>query len=140
NRSLSQRRDALAGFKTGRYRVLVATDVASRGIDVKGIELVINYDLPKDSTDYVHRIGRTARAGAAGRAVSFVMPEEKRGIRDIERLIRKPLFISRTPELPPARFVPASMRSGERRFPRQRPFPPRPHGYGRGSRRSGRGR
>ena len=63
NRSLSQRKAALAGFKTGEYRVLVATDIAARGIDVTGIALVINYDLPDNSEDYVHRIGRTGRAG-----------------------------------------------------------------------------
>ena len=71
NRSLSQRREALDGFKSGKYRVLVATDIASRGIDVKGIELVVNFDLPMDSSDYVHRIGRTARAGAEGHAISL---------------------------------------------------------------------
>jgi len=103
NRSLSQRREALEGFKNGRYRVLVATDIASRGIDVKGIELVVNYDLPMDSADYVHRIGRTARAGAEGRAISFAEPHQKRDIRDIERLIRKTVPISVLPALPPAR-------------------------------------
>lgn len=103
NRSLAQRRDALEGFKTGRYRVLVATDIASRGIDVKGIELVVNFDLPMQTEDYVHRIGRTARAGAEGHAISFAMPEERRDMRDIERLIRQPLTVSPVPELPPAR-------------------------------------
>ena len=77
NRSLPQRRDALEGFKSGKYRVLVATDIASRGIDVAGIALVVNYDMPNDPEDYVHRIGRTARAGAGGRAISFVTPEQK---------------------------------------------------------------
>ena len=103
NRSLSQRKEALEGFKTGRYRVLVATDIASRGIDVKGIELVLNYDLPMDSADYVHRIGRTARAGAEGHAISFAEPHQKRDIRDIEHLIRKTVPISTLPALPPAR-------------------------------------
>src|SRR3989344_4661359 len=98
NRSLGQRRDALDGFKSGKYRVLVATDIASRGIDVKGIELVVNFDLPSDSSDYVHRIGRTARAGAEGHAISFAMPQEKGGIRDIERLIRKAVQVSPIPE------------------------------------------
>ncbi|EKD43303.1 MAG: hypothetical protein ACD_72C00354G0001, partial [uncultured bacterium] len=63
NRSLAQRKEALSGFKTGKYRVLVATDIAARGIDVVGIELVVNFDLPENSEDYVHRIGRTGRAG-----------------------------------------------------------------------------
>jgi ATP-dependent RNA helicase RhlE len=103
NRSLAQRREALEGFKNGRYRVLVATDIASRGIDVKGIELVVNYDLPMDSADYVHRIGRTARAGAEGRAISFAEPHQKREVHEIERLIRKTVPISKLPALPPAR-------------------------------------
>ncbi|MBI3305277.1 DEAD/DEAH box helicase [Candidatus Parcubacteria bacterium] len=103
NRSLGQRRDALDGFKSGKYRVLVATDIAARGIDVQGIELVLNYDLPAHSEDYVHRIGRTARAGAEGHAISFVLPEEQREVRSIERLIRKSLPVSKLPELPPAR-------------------------------------
>lgn len=104
NRSLAQRREALEGFKNGRHRVLVATDIAARGIDVKGVELVVNYDVPTQSSDYVHRIGRTARAGSEGHAISFALPEEKRAIRDIERLIRRPLQISHTPaELPPKR-------------------------------------
>ena len=104
NRSLAQRRDALEGFKSGKYRVLVATDIAARGIDVQGIELVLNYDLPAHPEDYVHRIGRTARAGAEGHAISFALPEEERGIRGIERLIRKSLRVSALPELPPARI------------------------------------
>src|SRR3989344_8230794 len=105
-RSLSQRRAALEGFKQGKYRVLVATDIAARGLDVKGVELVVNYDLPSVAEDYVHRIGRTARAGASGHAISFAMPDEKRDIRDIERLIRKTVPVSATPELPPARALP----------------------------------
>ena len=103
NRSLGQRREALDGFKSGRYRVLVATDIASRGIDVVGIGLVLNYDLPADAGDYVHRIGRTARAGAGGHAISFATPAERRDLRDIERLIKKTLPISRLPILPPGR-------------------------------------
>lgn len=98
NRSLSQRKAALDGFKTGRFRVLVATDIASRGIDVKGIELVINYDLPESPGDYVHRIGRTGRAGLAGRAISFVAPDQRSKVREIERLIRSTIPISQLPE------------------------------------------
>ena len=100
NRSLSQRKEALAGFKRGNYRVLVATDIASRGIDVVGIELVLNYDLPSNSEDYVHRIGRTGRAGTEGHAISFVLPEEQYEIRSIEKLIRKNLRVSPVPDLP----------------------------------------
>lgn len=94
NRSLSQRREALDGFKAGRYRVMVATDIAARGIDVSGIEVVINYDLPEKAEDYVHRIGRTARAGREGRAISFATPDQKGNVRDIERLMRMTLPIA----------------------------------------------
>ncbi len=102
NRSLNQRREALGGFKSGKYRILVATDVASRGIDVIGIELVINYDIPDNSEDYVHRIGRTARAGANGHAISFVTSEQRRDLHRIEKLIRKSLPISPLPADLPA--------------------------------------
>jgi ATP-dependent RNA helicase RhlE len=88
NRSQSQRQEALSGFRVGRYRILVATDIAARGIDVSGIELVINYDLPEKAEDYVHRIGRTARAGKEGRAISFAMPDQRGNVKDIERLMR----------------------------------------------------
>jgi ATP-dependent RNA helicase RhlE len=103
NRSLAQRTEAMAGFKSGKYRVLVATDIASRGIDVNNIELVINYDLPTNTEDYIHRIGRTARAGISGHAISLVSPEQRRDLRDIERLIKKTLPVSPVPELPPHR-------------------------------------
>lgn len=105
NRSLNQRKEALNGFRNGTYRILVATDLASRGIDVKGIELVLNYDLPQNPGDYIHRIGRTGRIGGAGHAISFAMPNEKNDIRDIERLIRKTLPLSALPEMPPARAI-----------------------------------
>ncbi|HVU06721.1 MAG TPA: DEAD/DEAH box helicase [Candidatus Paceibacterota bacterium] len=89
NRTLGQRREALDGFKKHKYQVLVATDIAARGIDVKDVALVVNYDLPEQSEDYVHRIGRTGRAGKEGKAVSFATPDQKRDIMDIERLIKK---------------------------------------------------
>ncbi len=100
NRSLAQRKQALDGFKSGKYRILVATDIASRGIDVKGIELVLNFDLPESPGDYVHRIGRTGRAGLTGKAISFVTPEQKSKVREIERLIRSTIPISQLPDLP----------------------------------------
>ena len=105
NRSMAQRRDALDGFKSGRYRVLVATDIAARGIDVTGIELVINYDLPEDPENYVHRIGRTARAGLQGRAISFATPDQSRDVKDIEKLIRATLPVSQHPAIHPEKFV-----------------------------------
>lgn len=91
NKSQSAREQALDAFKRGRTRVLVATDIAARGIDVEGISHVINYDLPNIPESYVHRIGRTARAGADGIAISFCDQEERAFLRDIERLIRQPV-------------------------------------------------
>jgi len=105
DRSLSQRREALDGFKAGRYRILVATDIASRGIDVTKIELVVNYDLPEDVENYVHRIGRTARAGCEGRAISFATPDQKDDVKGIERLIRMQLPVLKHPEVPAEEFV-----------------------------------
>jgi ATP-dependent RNA helicase RhlE len=99
NRSLAQRREALEGFKIGKYKILAATDIAARGIDVTGIELVINYDLPENPEDYVHRIGRTARAGMSGKAVSFATPDQRYDVRSIERLIKIALPVSQAPEL-----------------------------------------
>ncbi len=87
------RTDALNAFRTGKLRVLVATDIASRGIDVDGITHVINFDLPEETESYVHRIGRTARAGADGAAISFVSAEERNLLRAVERMIRKPIEV-----------------------------------------------
>ena len=96
NLSLNQRKASLEAFKSGKSRVLVATDIAARGVDVKGLELVVNYDLPDNPEDYVHRIGRTGRAGKAGRAVSFMTPDQKGMLRDIERLIGKAIPSTKT--------------------------------------------
>jgi superfamily II DNA/RNA helicase len=91
NKSQNNRERALAGFRNGRVRTLVATDIAARGIDVDGVSHVFNYDLPNIPESYVHRIGRTARAGAAGVAISFCDTEEVPYLRDIEKLIRMPI-------------------------------------------------
>jgi ATP-dependent RNA helicase RhlE len=87
DRTQAQRRAALDGFRRGHYRILVATDIAARGIDVAGISRVINYDLPQTAEDYVHRVGRTARAQLAGHASSFAAPEERAQLHAIERHI-----------------------------------------------------
>src|SRR5271154_249338 len=88
DRSQSQRTAALKGFQNGKHRILVATDVAARGIDVQDIAHVVNYDLPNASDDFVHRIGRTGRAGAKGVATTFVMPQEKHDARKLERELK----------------------------------------------------
>jgi len=91
NRSQPQRLEALAGFKSGKYRVLVATDIAARGIDVEDLSHVINFDVPAAPEDYIHRVGRTGRAQATGEAFTFVSQEEEGDIRAIERAISRTL-------------------------------------------------
>src|SRR5687768_10102665 len=91
NRSQAQRTEALAGFKSGKYRVLVATDIAARGIDVEALSHVVNFDVPAVPEDYIHRVGRTARAEATGDAFTFVAPDEENDLRAIERAIGKRL-------------------------------------------------
>lgn len=136
NRTLSQRKEALQGFKLGKYRVLVATDIASRGIHVAGIGLVVNYDIPTNPEDYIHRIGRTARAGLGGHAVSFVSPDQRGELHAIESLIHTRLPISQLPELPPDRpqvYDARSERPSSFSHPRRpydsRPRSARPRGY-----------
>lgn len=121
NRTLSQRVQALNGFKKGAYRVLVATDIAARGIDVANIELVINFDLPENPEDYVHRIGRTGRAGHEGHAISFATPSQRFDIRTIERLIKKQLPVSPLPPLPKSQSVPLGLADTSRGNPYARP-------------------
>jgi len=94
NRSQNQRLEALEGFKSGKYEIMVATDIASRGIDVAGVSHVVNFDVPENPEDYVHRIGRTGRAQAVGDAFTLVTPENANDIRDIQRFIGE-----RIPEL-----------------------------------------
>jgi len=117
DRTLRQRREALEGFKRGYYRILVATDIAARGIDVVGIETVINYDLPDDAENYVHRIGRTGRAGHEGRAISFATPEQGRDIRNIEKIIKTALPVSEHSEISSEKFLPHAARSKTSRSP-----------------------
>lgn len=105
NRTLAQRRAALDGFKKGSYRVLVATDIAARGIDVQGIGLVVNFDLPDALDDYVHRIGRTGRAGRKGNAMSFILPDQRRDVQSIERLTKARIDVLALPELLPTPVV-----------------------------------
>ena len=91
NRSQAQRTEALAGFKSGKYRVLVATDIAARGIDIEELGHVVNFDVPAVAEDYIHRVGRTARAEATGDAFTFVAPDEEEDLRRIERAVGKRL-------------------------------------------------
>ncbi len=91
NRSQAQRTEALAGFKAGRFQVLVATDVAARGIDIEALPHVVNFDVPGQSEDYIHRVGRTARAEREGEAWTFVSPEEESDFRAIERAVGRPV-------------------------------------------------
>jgi ATP-dependent RNA helicase RhlE len=91
NRSQGQRTEALAGFKSGKYRVLVATDIVARGIDISELGHVVNFDVPAAPEDYIHRVGRTARAEATGDAFTFVSPEEEGDLRGIERAIGRRL-------------------------------------------------
>jgi len=121
DRSMAQRGRAIEGFKRGRYRVLVATDIAARGIDVSMIELVVNYDLPDDAQDYVHRIGRTGRAGQTGHAISFATPTQSRDVKKIEDLIRMTLPRGQQESLAETEFEQGSSddRGRRRRFPRR---------------------
>lgn len=100
NRTQSQRKRALSGFKTGEYKVLVATDIAARGIDVNDIGLVVNYDLPEHPDDYVHRIGRTGRGGKEGNATSFVTGRQKWELKKIEKHIKQRIPMLKLPEMP----------------------------------------
>ena len=114
NRSLRQRFGAMDGFKDGEFRVLVATDIAARGIDVTNIALVINYDLPSTSEDYIHRIGRTGRAGKNGHAISFATFDQEGEVRDIEDLMNTSLPVSALPFAPSQRSAPRMNRAPSR--------------------------
>src|SRR5215204_1950018 len=134
NRSQAQRTQALAGFKSGKYRVLVATDIAARGIDVTALGHVVNFDVPLVADDYIHRVGRTARAEMTGEAFTFVSREEEAELKDIERAIGKALLRVTLPdfdytkkpegkfEVPQAERIAAirAQRSGERQRAREK--------------------
>ncbi len=109
NKTQNARDRALEGFRRGTTRVLVATDVAARGIDVDGVSLVVNFDLPNVAESYVHRIGRTGRAGATGRAISFCARDERPLLQDIERLIRRRLPATQSQERPNERTARGSL-------------------------------
>ncbi|MEQ9325568.1 MAG: C-terminal helicase domain-containing protein, partial [Polyangiaceae bacterium] len=138
NKSQGARTRALEGFRDGNVRILVATDIAARGIDVEGIEHVINFDLPNVPETYVHRIGRTARAGAEGIALSMCELEERAYLVDIERLMKRHIdrvddhpFPATEPPPPITDLSPAKRGGG-------RSSGPKPNGQRRGSgRRSG---
>jgi ATP-dependent RNA helicase RhlE len=115
NKSQSARVKALADFKAGRITALVATEVASRGLDIKDLPQVVNYELPNVPEDYVHRIGRTARAGANGHAVSLVSPDEAGLLKDIERTMRRPVPFSETPRFAILRHEPTAPPQGQQR-------------------------
>jgi len=116
NKSQNARQRALANFKSGDVRVLVATDIAARGVDIDDISHVINFELPNEPESYVHRIGRTARAGLAGIAISFCDPSERAFLRDIERLVRRQIAVV-AHDLPAGSLAPAHANE-ERRSPR----------------------
>jgi superfamily II DNA/RNA helicase len=120
NKSQNQRERVLADFRAGRVRTLVATDIAARGIDVSEITHVINYDLPEVPETYVHRIGRTARAGAEGIAISFCDQDQVPLLRAIEKLIRQ--------AIPASGAATAARPNGQRPHNAQRPHNGRPHG------------
>ena len=142
NKSQSARQKALRRFSAGNCRVLVATDIAARGLDIEGVTHVINYELPNEPENYVHRIGRTARAGASGVAIAFCDPSERKYLRDIERLLKMPLTVvgdvpkgeERAPARKQARG--AKDRGGKTGGNDQSHKP----GYGRKRRRRGRGK
>ncbi|WP_420394431.1 DEAD/DEAH box helicase [Acuticoccus sp.] len=123
NKSQSQRQRALDAFRTGTARILVATDIAARGIDVDGVSHVVNYELPNVPEAYVHRIGRTARAGRSGVAVSLCEPDERPLLADIERLIGRRIAVEGAPASPAAASASPSEPTTERAAPPRRRRP-----------------
>jgi ATP-dependent RNA helicase RhlE len=123
NRSQAQRTEALAGFKSGKYRVLVATDIAARGIDITALGHVVNFDVPAAAEDYIHRVGRTARAEATGAAFTLMSPDEEGSVRGIERAIDKRLPRVTLPDFDYKQHAPAApgARKPRRRQRRRQP-------------------
>jgi len=124
NKSQSARTRALSDFKEQRITALIATEVAARGLDIRDLPHVVNFELPHVAEDYVHRIGRTARAGSSGVAISLVAPDETERLRDIEKLLRRTLPVAPLPQYAvssPAMAVAASPRDGHRARPRTPP-------------------
>ena len=127
NKSQSQRTKALADFKKGKFDILVATDIAARGIDIVQLPQVVNFDLPNVPEDYVHRIGRTGRAGSQGQAISLVSADEIKQLHDIEKLLRRNLDREEIEGFEPLHSVPAShavnqnQRSKQARKTRKKP-------------------
>lgn len=111
NKSQSQRTKALADFKQGKIHILVATDIAARGIDIDQLPMVVNFDLPNVAEDYVHRIGRTGRAGAAGRAISLVSADEVKQLQDIEKLLKQRLERIEIDDFSPQHVLPNTVAS-----------------------------
>src|ERR687893_1036198 len=128
NKSQPQRERALGEFKAGKVKILIATDIAARGIDVSGVSHVVNFDLPNVAEQYVHRIGRTARAGAAGVAIAYCAEDEKAYLRDIEKLTRQKInveplpqnFVAEAARIKSSRVTPAAPERGEERQDRNR--------------------
>jgi ATP-dependent RNA helicase RhlE len=122
DKSQSQRIEALDGFKDNKVQILVATDVAARGLDLTDLPLVVNYELPHVAEDYVHRIGRTGRAGASGEAISLVAPDEEKYLSDIEKLLKRKIDIES-----PDGFVPSELRRDGRPHAHEAARPARSH-------------
>ena len=140
NRSQAQRTEALRGFKSGKYRVLVATDIAARGIDVTALGHVVNFDVPVVAEDYIHRVGRTARAEATGSAFTMVAPEEESSLREIEKAISSRLPRVTLPDFDYKASAPPPPPATHRPRPPQRAWHRPGQGHGRGAGRPRRSR
>ncbi len=139
NKSQAARQKALSEFKSGRVRILVATDVAARGLDIPQLPLVINHDLPMVAEDYVHRIGRTGRNGASGEAISLVSPDEANLLRQIQKLLGREITMETVPGFEPSRALrtdaapfadaPRAPRPGRNRRPHGKPRSAEAHAH-----------